>query len=160
MATAIGESGTSKGKPRGSKKAAATSKTSADPSLVLAHRVAELMLERKADNVTILHVGGLTSFADYFVLGTAQSDRQVQAMSRHLSELLKKEGHPVLSMEGVELSHWVLMDFGGVVAHIFYEPAREYYDLDGLWADAPRVAVEDTKAERAASKRKTAAKKG
>jgi ribosome-associated protein len=128
-----------------------------DPNLALARRVAELMLEKKADNVVLLQVGGLTSFADFFVLGSAQSDRQVQAMGRLLNETLKKEGHPALSREGEEQSHWVLMDFGGVVAHIFYDPARAYYDLDGLWADAPRVELEDTAAQRKAAARHKAA---
>lgn len=127
-----------------------------DANLGLARRVAELMLEKKAENVVLLQVGGLTSFADYFVLGSAQSDRQVQAMGRLLHETLKKEGHPALSREGEEQSHWVLLDFGGVVAHIFYDPARAYYDLDGLWADAPRVELEDSGAQRKAAARRKA----
>jgi len=128
-----------------------------DPSLELAQRVAHVMLERKADDVTLLNVGDLTSFADFFVLCTVQSDRQVQAVSRSLAETLKSEGHPALSTEGQEQSHWVLMDFGGVVGHIFYEPARAYYDLDGLWADAPRVTVEDDAAQKKAAVRRKAA---
>jgi ribosome-associated protein len=129
----------------------------ADASLDLAHRISRLMLERKADQVTILQMASLTSFADYFVLGTAQSDRQVHALSRFLAETLKKEGHPALSTEGEDHSHWVLLDFGGVVAHVFYEPARNYYDLDGLWADAPRVIVQDAEAELKAAARKRSA---
>ncbi|MBI5494803.1 MAG: ribosome silencing factor [Deltaproteobacteria bacterium] len=147
--------------PSSKKKATARKSTSTrakgDPALELANRVAELMLEKKAADVAILAVGSLTSFADYFVLGSCQADRQVQALGRHLAETLKKEGHPALSTEGEQQSHWVLMDFGGVVAHVFYEPAREYYDLDGLWADAPRVSVEDTEAEKKAAARKKAA---
>lgn len=146
------------------KKASTSSKSAPektdDPSLELAQRVAHVMIERKADNVTLLSVGALTSFADYFVLCTVQSDRQVGALSRGLAETLKGEGHPALSTEGQEQSHWVLMDFGGVVGHIFYEPARAYYDLDGLWADAPRVTVEDTQLEKKAAARRKAATTG
>lgn len=144
---------------RKTKAEAETAAPEATGTRALANRVAELMLERKADNVTILEVGGLTSFADYFVLSTAGSDRQVQAIARHLAETLKHEGNRALSVEGEQQSHWVLLDFGGVVAHLFYEPAREYYDLDGLWADAPRIAVTDHAAEAKATTRRRAATK-
>lgn len=141
------------------KKPRKTSRTrpAPDATLALAQRVADLMLEKKADDVTVLSVGALTSFADYFVLGTCQSDRQVQALGRHLGETMKHEGNPALSTEGEAQSHWVLIDFGGVVAHIFYQPARAYYDLDGLWADAPRVDIEDSEAHRKAAVRRQAA---
>jgi ribosome-associated protein len=116
------------------------------------------MLEKKAEDVALLSVGGLTSVADYFVLATAQSDRQVRAIAQFLAETLKHEGHQALSVEGADLSHWMLLDYGNVVAHVFYAPAREYYDLDGLWADAPRVEVQDLAAStKAAGRRKAAA---
>ena len=128
-----------------------------DPSLKLAHRVGQLMLEKKAEDVALLSVGGLTSVADYFVLATAQSDRQVRAIAQFVAETMKHEGLQALSVEGADLSHWMLLDYGNVVAHVFYEPAREYYDLDGLWADAPRVDVEDVVASTKAAGRKKAA---
>lgn len=128
-----------------------------DAQYHLAQRLARLMLDKKADDVTVLSVGDLTSFADYFVICSVPSDRQVQVMGRAVLETMKQEGHPPISREGEDQAHWMLMDFGGVIAHVFYEAARTYYDLDGLWSDAPRIKVaEDTTAKRQAASRRAA----
>jgi len=95
--------------------------------------------ERKAVNPVLLHVEGLTSFTDYFLIAGGQSTRQVQAIARHLEETLRKAGVKSMGVEGEQEGTWVLMDYGDVVIHLFYEPVREFYDLEGLWVDAPRV---------------------
>ena len=102
-----------------------------------------IIKERKAINPILLEVGKLTSLADYFLIASGNSSRQVQAISRYLSRRMREEGIRVFGVEGEQEGHWVLMDYGDLVVHIFYEPVREFYDLEGLWVEAPRVDVED-----------------
>lgn len=98
-------------------------------------------LEKKAYDLVVLDVQGLTSLADYFVICTGRSDTQVQAIAQSVDENLGKMGVHPLSREGYGTGHWVLVDFGDVILHVFYEPVREYYDLERLWAHAPRLAL-------------------
>lgn len=107
----------------------------------LAHRIAELVVEKKALDVIILDVRGKTSYADYFVLASGESDRQVTAMAEHALAKLREEGTRPIGTEGEETGNWVLLDFGEVVAHLFFTEVRAFYDLEGLWADAPREQV-------------------
>jgi len=102
-----------------------------------------IIKERKAINPILLEVGKLTSLADYFLIASGNSSRQVQAISRYLSRRMREEGFRAFGVEGEQEGHWVLMDYGDLVVHIFYEPVREFYDLEGLWVEAPRVDVED-----------------
>jgi ribosome-associated protein len=109
----------------------------------LAHRIAQLLLDKKADDVVILDVRGMTSYADYFVIASAETDRQVSAMAEHVQVQLKT-GDAVLrpiGTEGLETGQWVLLDYGEVVAHLFLTDLRAHYDLEGLWADAAREKV-------------------
>ncbi len=107
----------------------------------MARRAAELMVDRKALDVVLLDVRGMTSYADWFVLGSGDSERQVSAMAEHLRAKLREEGFRTIGAEGFETGHWVLLDFGEVVVHLFSTEVRAFYDLDGLWADAPKEKV-------------------
>jgi len=108
----------------------------------LARKMANLLSDKKAVDVVLLDVRGMTSYADYFVVASGESDRQVSAMAEHvLSTLKKNEGMSPIGHEGMETGQWVLLDFGEVVAHLFFTEARSHYDLEGLWADAPREKV-------------------
>ncbi|HVH91471.1 MAG TPA: ribosome silencing factor, partial [Candidatus Acidoferrum sp.] len=98
-------------------------------------------LEKKARDLVVLEVRELTSIADYFIICSGSSDRQVQSIAQGIEENLSEAGHSLLSVEGANRGHWVLMDFSDVIVHIFYEPVREFYDLDGLWGHAPRVEL-------------------
>ena len=98
-------------------------------------------LEKKARDLVVLEVRELTSIADYFIICSGSSDRQVQSIAQGIEENLSEAGHSPLSVEGANRGHWVLMDFSDVIVHIFYEPVREFYDLDGLWGHAPRVEL-------------------
>ena len=98
-------------------------------------------LEKKAYDLVVLDVRGLTSLADYFVVCTGRSDTQVQAITQGIEENLARQGVRPLSVEGFTRGQWVVVDYGDVVIHVFYEPVREFYDLDRLWARAPRVAL-------------------
>ncbi len=114
-----------------------------DPTEELAQVLAALSLAKKAEDVVILHVTELTSYADYFVLASAPSERQVQAIARHVAEEMKRAGKGTFGTEGLEQGHWVLCDYGAVVLHVFLGSARQYYDLEGFWQDAPRLAVDE-----------------
>jgi ribosome-associated protein len=96
-------------------------------------------LERKAYDLVLMQVGELTSLADYFLVCTGRSDTQVQAITQSLDENLGRLGIRPLAIEGYARGQWVVVDYGDVVVHIFYEPLREFYDLERLWARAPRV---------------------
>lgn len=98
-------------------------------------------LEKKAYDLVVLDVGALTSLANYFIICTGRSDTQVQAIAQSIDESLGKMGRHPLSREGYSTGHWVLIDYGDVIVHIFYEPVREYYDLERLWGHAPRLAL-------------------
>jgi ribosome-associated protein len=100
---------------------------------------AQAALDHKAIDLVILEVKKLSSFADYFVICSASSDRQVQAIASHIEEKLGKLGLRTLGIEGKSEGRWVLLDYGDVIIHIFYDPIREFYDLERLWSDAPKV---------------------
>jgi ribosome-associated protein len=110
----------------------------ADPSLDL---YINAILGRKATNVVVLDVSDLTSYADVFIICSGRSNRQVSAIANYVKTDLKKLDIKPLSVEGTKDGHWVLLDYGHVIIHVFYEPVREFYDLEGLWADAKRITT-------------------
>jgi ribosome-associated protein len=95
--------------------------------------------ERKAENVVVLDVRKLTSYTDAFIIASGRSNRQVSAIGQHISTELKKHGIKPFSVDGLEEGKWVLLDYGDVIIHVFYDETRRFYDLEGLWADARRV---------------------
>jgi ribosome-associated protein len=103
--------------------------------------VTRAALEKKAYDLVVMEVRDLTSIADYFVICSGRSDRQVQSIAQGIEEHLGHAAISPLSIEGASRGHWVLMDFSDVIVHIFYEPVRQFYDLDGLWGDAPRAEL-------------------
>ncbi len=105
------------------------------------------VLERKAEEVVVLNVRELTSVADAFLICSGRSNRQVTAIADSVQRTLKKQGIRPLSVEGESEGHWVLMDYGDIVIHIFYETAREFYDLEGLWRDAEKMTTPSMKVE-------------
>lgn len=100
-------------------------------------------LGRKARDLLLLDVRELTTLADVFMLCTGRSNRQVSAIADHIRRFLKDHGIRPLYVEGMKEGHWVLLDYGQVVIHVFYEPVRHFYDLESLWADARQLPVED-----------------
>lgn len=99
----------------------------------------QAVLGKKAEAVVALDVRGLTSIADTFIICSGRSNRQVCAIADHVERFLKQQGIRPLSVEGRKEGLWVLMDYGDVIIHIFYEETRSFYDLEGLWVDAKRV---------------------
>jgi len=98
-------------------------------------------IERKARDPVLLDLKGIVSFTDYFLLCSGNSDRQVQAIAQAIEEALGKKGIRALGREGMVEGRWILMDYEDVVVHIFLEPVRGFYDLEGLWIDAPRIDI-------------------
>ena len=98
-------------------------------------------LEKKAYDVVLMDLGETSSLADYFVVCTGRSDTQVQAITQSVEQNLAAAGVRARSIEGYSAGHWVLVDFADVIVHVFLEPVREFYDLERLWARAPRVTL-------------------
>ena len=102
---------------------------------------ADIILERKATDLVLFEVGKMTSVADYFLIASGKSSRQVQAIAEHLEKRMKEEGFIPLGTEGKREGHWILLDYNDIIVHLFYQPVREFYDLEGLWVEAPRVEI-------------------
>ena len=111
------------------------------PTVERAHRLAQAALDRKAEDVVVLDVRGLTSFADAFVLATGTSDRHVASVAEAVIQASKREGEVPLGVEGQDEGRWVLIDGNDVIVHVFQADVREHYDLDRLWEDAKRTEV-------------------
>ena len=112
-------------------------------SLEKAHLCLEIIKERKALNPVMFEVEKLTSITDFFLIASGNSSRQVQAIARHLNRRMREEGFRAYGIEGEQEGHWILMDYSDIVIHIFYQPVREFYDLEGLWMEAPRVEQDE-----------------
>ncbi len=110
--------------------------------LDVARFVAKVCEEAKGLNPVVIKVKDITPMADYVVVVSCHSDTHVKALTERVVEGLKKErGITLLHEEGARVRRWVLLDYGALIVHIFYQPMREFYDLEGLWADAPRVSA-------------------
>jgi len=105
--------------------------------------IVNTILKKKATNVVVLKVKKLSSIADYLVICSGSSDRQVQAIASSIEEDMKKETKLPLGVEGDRIGKWILIDYGDVVIHVFLEPVREFYDLERLWSDVPRMEIGD-----------------
>ena len=112
-------------------------------------RAAELAMERKAIEVCVLDLRGISSATDYFLIASGNSDTQVRSIADHILEELRAEGVRPGHVEGVEGGHWVLIDYIDFVVHVFHPQARSFYQLEGLWGDAPRQDLVDAPPTRA-----------
>lgn len=111
-----------------------------DPA-ALARLCAGAGLEAKALDTVILDLRGLVWYADYFVLMSGTSTRHVQGLSEAIDKAMRAHGLKLRHREGQDDGHWVLLDCEDVVVHIFYRETREFYNLDGLWHDAPHLPL-------------------
>ncbi len=109
--------------------------------------------EKKAQNLVVLDVADLTSIADVFIICSGRSNRQVNAIADAIVVNLKKYKIKPLSVEGTKVGHWVLLDYGHVIIHVFYEPVREFFDLEGLWVDAKRITTPGMKKSQSSKSR-------
>ena len=116
---------------------------------------ARAALEKKAIDLVVIEVGELTSLADYLVFCTGRSDRQVQSIAQAVDEALRAQGMRPASIEGASRGQWILMDCSDVIVHVFYQPVREFYDLERLWEHAPRVQLPEPLRSQARESRTT-----
>ncbi len=110
----------------------------------IARRIAELMDDKKGVEITALDVRGLANFADWFVFCSGRTDRQTKALHDAVREGMKDEPLNMLPVhtEGERERRWILLDYGDVIAHIMVPEVRDYYRLEQLWSDAPRLELE------------------
>lgn len=105
----------------------------------LAHRIVEIASDKKGSDIVMLRTAELTSMADFFVICSGRSDRQVQALAGAILDELRDDGIRPLGIEGKASARWVLLDFGSVIVHVFAPEEREYYGLERLWSKATQV---------------------
>ncbi|MBI5632363.1 MAG: ribosome silencing factor [Nitrospirae bacterium] len=111
----------------------------------LALKAADAALQKKAQDLVVLELIGLTVIADYFVICSGESTTQVKAIADFIEHDLLKQGIRPMGKEGLNYGHWALLDYGDVVIHVFERESREYYSLEKLWMDAKTIEVhEDT----------------
>ncbi len=108
-------------------------------ALELARRVVELAEDKKAADMVVLELAPLTTLADYFVICSGGSERQLDAIADGIVEGLRPEKVRPIGREGTAASHWVLLDFGSVIVHIFTPPERDYYGLEKHWSEAKTI---------------------
>jgi ribosome-associated protein len=123
------------GLPKRAKTAPATER----PPLELARRIVELAEDKKAADIVLLDLAGLTTMADYFIICSGGSERQLSAIADGIISSLRDEKTRPIGREGTAASHWVLVDFGSVIVHIFTPPEREYYGLEKHWSEAKTI---------------------
>jgi ribosome-associated protein len=108
----------------------------------LAMEMMDAALDKKALMPVLIDVSGMASYTDFIGIVSGTNDRQVDAIASHISMQMKSRGRYVLGQEGGGNGRWTLLDFGSIVIHVFYHPIREFYDLESLWIDAPRVKID------------------
>jgi len=125
---------------RGSAAAESAAVTSSErPPLDVARRIVELAEDKKAADIVLLDLTGLTTLADAFVICSGGSERQLDAIADGIVEGMRTEKVRPIGREGTAASHWVLVDFGSVVVHVFTPPERDYYSLEKHWSEARTV---------------------
>lgn len=105
-------------------------------------RATELALDRKALDLLVLDLRGISNATDWFFLTSGTSDTHVKSIADHIIEELKQEGVRPAHVEGLRTGRWVLLDYIDFVVHVFHPSAREYYQLERLWGDAPALSIE------------------
>jgi len=99
--------------------------------------------DKKGESPVVLDLRGLSSVTDILVVCNGHSDRHVQALAENIQVEMKKRGSLPLGVEGLKAGSWILLDYEDVIVHIFHEPVRVFYDLEGIWSDAPRLELAD-----------------
>ena len=131
-----------------------------DPIQRRVHTAVSAALDKKASDLDVLQVNELTSIADYFIICSATSERQAQAIADGVQEKLRADDSvkPLL-VEGTTPGRWILLDYGDFIFHVFTEDCRRFYGLERLWGDAPNVTADFADAEEAAPARNAARRK-
>ncbi|MBQ5754842.1 MAG: ribosome silencing factor [Oscillospiraceae bacterium] len=109
----------------------------------LAIRIAKILDQKKAEGLKAIHISDLTVLTDYFVIASGTSSTHVRSLADEVEFQLGEEGIQPARVEGYEARNWILMDYSGVIVHIFYPEARNFYDLEHLWADGENVDLSE-----------------
>lgn len=104
--------------------------------------VVELIKEKNGQEIVVIDVRDKVSYTDYLIIASGRSDKQVRAISDHIQYKLRERGISPLGVEGEKGATWILLDYGSLIIHIFQEEPRQYYDLESLWMDAPKIDFE------------------
>ncbi len=115
-----------------------------ESSLLTAKLVAKCAAENKGQDITVIDLSSQTSIFDFFVIVTGTSRRQLHAIADDIHRSLREAGDERVSRSGYEESRWIVLDYGGVIVHLFDEETRSFYDLEGLWADSPQIDISET----------------
>lgn len=99
--------------------------------------------EKKAENIVVLDMEGISIIADYFVICHGNSEKQVEAIAKEIKDQMFKRGFEMKRMEGIEEARWVLIDLQNVIVHVFHRDERYYYNLEKLWGDARQLEVDE-----------------
>lgn len=118
--------------------------------------VADAALDKKALDVVLIDMRKMSSVCDYFVIASGTSTTHVGAIADSIEKTMKGHGQRLWHMEGEREASWVLLDLSDVVAHVFLEPTRKFYDLERLWSDAPQMRFKEGKVVKKPSKKKKA----
>lgn len=113
-----------------------------------ARACAKAALDKQAIEPVLLDLTQSGSYTDYLLIASAQAERGVTAIAEHVIETMQAQGAKLLGVEGLREGRWALIDFGDIVVHVFLDSLREFYDLEGLWFDAPRVPLPEAPARR------------
>lgn len=117
-----------------------------DPSqdiyLQKARDAAQAAIDKKAIEPVLIDLSQAKSYTDYLIVASAPGPRAVRAVAEHVEEAMAEQGFRPLGVEGINEGRWALLDYGELVIHVFDQPLREFYDLEGMWFDAPRIALE------------------
>lgn len=98
--------------------------------------------DKRAEDILVLNMKGISLVADYFMICHGNSDKQVQAIAREIKDKADENGYEIERMEGFDEARWILIDLGDVIAHVFHRDERSYYNLERLWGDAPLENIE------------------
>jgi ribosome-associated protein len=109
------------------------------PPLEVARRAVDVAEDKKAADIVLLDLAGITTLADYFIICSGGSERQIQAIADGIVDALRADGVRPIGREGVAASHWILVDFGSVIVHVFTPPERDYYELEKHWSEARTI---------------------
>ncbi|MDD6614848.1 MAG: ribosome silencing factor [Lachnospiraceae bacterium] len=103
----------------------------------------EALADKKAQDIKIINIEGVSVLADYFLIASGTNRNQVQAMADNVEEVLYKAGFPVKQTEGYNTANWVLMDYGDIIVHVFDSENRLFYDLERIWRDGKDVSIDE-----------------
>ena len=112
-------------------------------SLEKTKQVVKILDDKKAENIKVLKINNITVMTDYFVIASSDNTTHVKALVEEVEFKMKEQGITPLRSEGHQSASWVILDYGDVIVHIFHEEAREYYDLDRLWAAGEEISTAD-----------------